>query len=325
MNRYLATILISSASADWLSMNSMFEQLIEHDNATKLAENSENNLMQQRNVRPWLKLPGLGMQDLDNWGCWCYFGSDDPNDGEYKGRGEPVDDYLDVACRDLRLAYDCMIIDEDENGEVCVPWEENYNSGLVFGLNSVEKMCSKHNNPESCAYKACTVEGSFVIKIFDFVFTEGLSIDASFSHDNGFNVDEKCTVKEPKHEHENHPDLFRGVTDFPATTPRNNRQMRMINNHVLQANHLEKQCCGEYPNRFPFKPLKGFHDCCDGKVFETRERECCTDGSLKNSGTCGQDEEHGEEMYEEVEIEGSGEWDTLALNGFGDSLQIDGY
>ena len=77
-----------------------------------------------------------------------------------------------------------MIIDEDENGEVCVPWEENYNSGLVFGLNSVEKMCSKHNNPESCAYKACTVEGSFVIKIFDFVFTEGLSIDASFSHDN---------------------------------------------------------------------------------------------------------------------------------------------
>ena len=151
-----------------------------------------------------------------------------------------------------------------------------------------------------------------------------LTIFESFSTCcNGFNVDEKCTVKEPKHEHENHPDLFRGVTDFPATTPRNNRQMRMINNHVLQANHLEKQCCGEYPNRFPFKPLKGFHDCCDGKVFETRERECCTDGSLKNSGTCGQDEEHGEEMYEEVEIEGSGEWDTLALNGFGDSLQID--
>jgi len=183
-------------------------------------------------------------------------------------------------------------------------------------------MCSKHNNPESCAYKACTVEGSFVIKIFDFVFTDGLSIDSSFSHNNGFNVDEKCTRKELKHDHENsHPDLFRGVTDFPVTTPRNNRQMRMMNNHVLQINHLEKQCCGEYPNRFPFKPLQGFHDCCDGKVYERTERECCTDGSLKNSGTCGQEYEEGEEF----DFGGSGEWDALALNDFGEGLQIDGY
>ena len=309
---------ISNISADWLNMNNMFEKLVDHH---KNLTNTQNTQFQQRNVRPWLNLPGLGMQDLDNWGCWCYFGSDDPHKGEYKGHGEPVDKYLDVACRNLRLAYDCMIIDAadgvDEE-DICIPWEITYNSGLVFGLNSVEKMCSKYNQIDSCAYKACTVEGSFVIKIFDFVFMDGLTIDPVFSHNNGFNPDEECMVREPNHEH-NHEQTSHVFKEITTTKP---PAFRMVENPALQQNHLEKSCCGEYPNRYPFKPLKGFHKCCDGKVYETTEKECCLDGSLKKLGMCDVQSYEGEIV--DADVAGSGDYDILGFyEGDGGTLNVE--
>merc|ERR1712048_1194977 len=174
-------------------------------------------------------------------------------------------------------------------------------------------MCSKHNEPESCAYKACTVEGSFVIRIFDFVFMDGLTIDKKFSHENGFSPDEECIVRDPGHDHD-HIHTFREVTEVTTTTARN-REFRMVNNPVLQANHFEKQCCGEYPQRYPYKPLKGFHDCCNGKIFETVEKECCLDGSVKKIGMCG-------EVYVDT---GSADYDMLAFYEDADSLQIQGF
>ena len=41
-----------------------------------------------------------------------------------------------------------------------------------------------------------------------------------------------------------------------------------------------RQCCGEYPDRFPFKTLDGLRSCCGDKTFKTGIYMCCSDGSV---------------------------------------------
>ena len=59
-------------------------------------------------------------QAINNYGCWCYF------DSHNKAKG-PVFDVYDEFCRDLHKAYECAIMDaEDEGDTTCVPWEVDY-------------------------------------------------------------------------------------------------------------------------------------------------------------------------------------------------------
>ena len=52
-----------------------------------------------------------------------------------------------------------------------------------------------------------------------------------------------------------------------------------------------------------------------GKIFETVEKECCLDGSVKKIGMCG-------EVYVDT---GSADYDMLAFYEDADSLQIQGF
>merc|ERR1712025_1028949 len=45
------------------------------------------------------------------------------------------------------------------------------------------------------------------------------------------------------------------------------------------------QCCGEYPERFPFNDKAGCISCCDGKTYNTHKKSCC-DNSIKAFGMC---------------------------------------
>ena len=38
------------------------------------------------------------------------------------------------------------------------------------------------------------------------------------------------------------------------------------------------QCCGEYPNRYPFVSRDGIHKCCGSKLFNSDYNDCCDDG-----------------------------------------------
>ena len=48
------------------------------------------------------------------------------------------------------------------------------------------------------------------------------------------------------------------------------------------------QCCGSYPQRFPYSTAAG-KGCCNGKTFNSNAFECCASGSIETIGTCGFD------------------------------------
>ena len=41
------------------------------------------------------------------------------------------------------------------------------------------------------------------------------------------------------------------------------------------------ECCGEYPNRFPFSSEGGNRGCCGGKTFDSGNLMCCSDGTIQ--------------------------------------------
>ena len=50
---------------------------------------------------------------------------------------------------------------------------------------------------------------------------------------------------------------------------------------VLATQKSDKECCGQYPLRFPYKHLNGERGCCVDKTYRTDLMFCCEDGSVK--------------------------------------------
>ena len=37
----------------------------------------------------------------------------------------------------------------------------------------------------------------------------------------------------------------------------------------------EKDCCGDFPNRFPFRTMSGSRECCGSTTFNNAILQCC--------------------------------------------------
>jgi len=189
---------------------------------------------------------------IDEYGCWCYF-----QDDHGKGRGLPANE-VDALCQKLHHGYECILIDAEEEGDVpdengnggCIPWNEPYQSGSGLGLladdpennnnaNALRKSCARANRYNDCARRTCIVENFFIMQMFR-TFLAGIQFDPSLKHSAG-NWDRiaDCPIKE-------------GV-------------------------EAEKECCGTYPHRFPFKlqTLGGPRNCCGEKTYNPDVQECC--------------------------------------------------
>jgi len=57
------------------------------------------------------------LRSLHEYGCWCYF-----YDDVGRGKGTPVDE-IDGFCKTLNEGYQCAIIDSENAGIECSPWE----------------------------------------------------------------------------------------------------------------------------------------------------------------------------------------------------------
>lgn len=181
---------------------------------------------------------------LNDYGCWCFFESNHGN-----GKGKPVDE-LDTFCKTLHDGYECIITDAADQGQECVPWEIPYNSafgtGIPTGLTmqGLSDECDTNNPSNSCAQWTCKVEGWFVQQFFLYSANGGV-INAAYRHENGF---------------DNGPN---------AGCP------------ISEGHQSEKSCCGNYPQRFPFKTYDGARDCCETHTFNTNLFQCCPDGRVK--------------------------------------------
>merc|ERR1712093_643621 len=60
--------------------------------------------------------------NLNFYGCWCYF-EENPNGAVERtgigyGKSEPVNEY-DAACKILHGGYECVVADQASNGQSC--------------------------------------------------------------------------------------------------------------------------------------------------------------------------------------------------------------
>lgn len=162
----------------------------------------------------------------------------DENHG--KGKGQPVN-AIDEKCRQLAHAYDCAIMDAEDAGEPpCVPWDVQYIAGISQGKDSLIQQCEALN-PSKCAADACKIEGDFVLTFFTDFVTINNQIDVSYQHANGWDPIEECKIGP---EGEKDPN---------------------------------RQCCGEQPYRYKYKPFDGDRACCGQTVYSQTTQQCCPD------------------------------------------------
>merc|ERR1711879_78046 len=186
------------------------------------------------------------VNQLDEYGCWCYF-----YDNVGRGKGSPVDE-VDGFCKTLGDGYQCAMIDSEAAGESCVPWEVSYAPGTGAGVN-LRDSCNSLNT-DNCARYACAVEGQFVDSLFAFLLS-GSQIDyAQFGHEASQNTADPF---DPSHN-----------GDCPVKPG-------------VKGVSGEKQCCGAYPYRFPFKTLDGDRACCGRRTYNTQLLNCCANGQVK--------------------------------------------
>lgn len=178
------------------------------------------------------------LDHLNEYGCWCYF-----DDDHGRGKSHPIDG-IDELCKILHDGYECAMRDAEDEGTTCIPWEVDYNSAVGGDADAeLAEKCFAANPTNSCAARACTIEGTFVEDLLAY-FINGGVISNSLKHANGFDTTTDCPVKKG-------------------------------------GSSGEKKCCGNYPERFPFRTLGGDRGCCNNRTFNVLSLKCCDDGSIK--------------------------------------------
>lgn len=181
------------------------------------------------------------MENLDGYGCWCYF-----DDNHVNGRGKPVNE-IDEFCKILHDGYECAKRDSRAVGDTCVPWEVHYFAPKIGSIADIQSGCETENSDSpaedyECALRACIIETHFVTSLLFHTMAGGqLDIDI-FGHQSDFTPEIGC----------------------PST-----------------GGQSEVECCGTYPLRFPYNKKGGERDCCGDQTYSTVFRECCADGELK--------------------------------------------
>ena len=80
------------------------------------------------------------LQNINNYGCWCYFDADKIG----KGRSQPMNE-VDQLCRNLHYGYECAKIDEEDSlisltgEESCIPWQKDYQVSTEFDEELIQK------------------------------------------------------------------------------------------------------------------------------------------------------------------------------------------
>lgn len=188
-------------------------------------------------------ITGDAFDNINEYGCWCYLAGD-----HGRGHGPPVNE-VDWSCKVLHSGYDCAIQDviDSTGNDTCVPWEVFYISGIGGGEAALVQTCDAFNT-DLCAAAACKIEGLFVLKVFN-SFLGGNSLAPEYSHANGFDDRTGCPL----------------VGECEG------------------ADCLEKVCCGEYPVRYPFRPLGGIRGCCGQHTYDATILQCCPDNFARLS------------------------------------------
>jgi len=194
--------------------------------------------------------PFFNLDDIWNYGCFCRFGR-----GWRKSHGKPVNE-IDKVCQSLYFCYKCIEFDSIvENDDACDSVEDTrYNAPVASTIENYGSYvaCSEANEGELCKIRKCCCDVAFALKLLSFFFDpNGVYVDSQYKHDGGWDPSEHCPTCQG------------------------------------QYCNAEKDCCGTYPDRFPYAPRDGQRGCCYDRTYNTGTMECCaSDMTVKRIGQC---------------------------------------
>jgi len=220
------------------------------------------------------------LSNIFEYGCWCHF-------GDSKLPRGPVMDTVDSYCNRWWNSKDCIRIDGN-NAQPPTTCDTSMQyvdvlADLTFPFgpgNDYPSLCTTANTgqhpdaeTEACAIANCEVDAYFLRDTFTHMSFNHLNHSLSVSF--GFDTDFTCrglmvggTTAAP----------FAGTTAPPETTA---PPMAMTTSPIPAWD-----CCGFYPDRFPFRPQGGDRACCNGVTYSTLTLMCCPNGSTGAINSC---------------------------------------
>jgi len=253
-----ASLLLGSAMADkWAKLGDIWSALGQSNN---VAEDD----------RKIIEL--FTISSVANYGCWCRFGQYRP----YKG---PSQDTVDDACKQWYQNYDCLNVDFNADGTTPCNMDTDY-VDVITTINQPFDMatdyatqCDVANGVGTCASEACHVDAVFIRNVVLFLADNTLNMTLSgwYGFDGSI-----CTG------------ATSGATTLappvPATTL--NAPTTAAAATTLTVPQPAVQCCGAYPNRYPYRVQNGNRGCCVDTTYNTMVLECCPSNVLQPVGTC---------------------------------------
>jgi len=165
------------------------------------------------------------------------------------GHGNPVNIFDDI-CKSFQLCLRCVKFDAATDNYQCDPLTYTYNS---LNTPSFQTDCSTANPNDDCGAHLCSCNVNFIQRLFSLLwsFNPDHQYDSSYLHSNGFSQYDKCELPPPN-------------------------------------NSGEMDCCGYYPDRFPYNANNQAGKACCNKHFpySTLSQECCNDEQVVDIGDC---------------------------------------
>lgn len=219
-----------------------------------------------------------------DYGCYCVAPTD-----ETKTRGKPVDE-IDSLCKQHAMCYACAYSDftNSKKGNECNPKQTGYKYKInEIGDGKYHINCI--NERDTCQYAACMCDKALAEELGKMVMN-GILSDPQYRNYDGA----KCSSQAQRELLDSSVPGGRGDVlgggggssvpqffhDDGSTVMDFENEMQIMgwgsNDDSAAVDLSLKQCCGVYPQRFPYKPGRN-HECCDvGKSTE----------ELKPVGTC---------------------------------------
>lgn len=191
------------------------------------------------------------------YGCYCMF-----SDITGAGRSDPKD-AMDTVCKQLNDAYACIAHEEDN----CNPATVAYNPISSLSTNSWNDCAMANNGLGACAVKTCAAEHEFGVG------WSGLTMDIVRDAVADGTVVQLMANGGPMAVLLNDALKHANMGDYDVACPKG-----------TAVTFGDKQCCGSYPNKFPYRDQNGARQCCDSSVFNTATHQCCNDVEVKLAG-----------------------------------------
>jgi len=245
----------NSCNGDQMCMNLMAElDLLDLERSTTDRASFLRRLKQLKSLILHLQ-PAHFFARYCFYGCWCLPDAEHTVAGV--GFGAPIDE-VDSSCKRQASCYECAKMDHE--GRNCVADQVQYNYQLNVGAdhngNSIECLDEPNSGKNgvwsekfSCRRSICECDKKLAEDLREHFHV--------WTHENhqmqgSFNPPTQC-LKQP------------GQGMGAEGTP---------------------ECCGEYPNRFPYKTQEGARMCCGDKTYDSSLFECCSENSIAALGTC---------------------------------------